>query len=384
MGNDQAKVIKQQEEMIRDLQQQNLKILALLNHVYEKLDFEKGERQTVTIGGRKYEFKEKLGQGAFGIVYKANYNGKVYAIKAVEVSEENAESILAELKFIVYIREAFSSRVLPIITVYGAEVIDKKNLYYAMELAEMSLADFYESIANNAQKSELSVVIYLFVLRALLFLESIGIVHSDIKPENFVLIADSSFQTKWNIKLIDFGTVKRLEVQKSKLMTASIGCTPAYVAPEAYQSMIHKKSDIWSLGIMLYRLIFNDFPKYVNEGNMQAFSESKNELELPKCPPKYEYLYYIVAKCLKKNINDRSSASELYEITFKHLPDICKTIIPDPYINDVNVKTIRDSVQLMKAKLASSTASAGQPNNAQSNQFKTLTSKRLIITPKKD
>ncbi len=65
-------------------------------------------------------------------------------------------------------------------------------------------------------------IVFMFVLRALLFLESIDVVHSDIKPDNFVIINDSNKDWGFNIKLIDFGTVKQIDSNKSKLVTSSI------------------------------------------------------------------------------------------------------------------------------------------------------------------
>jgi serine/threonine protein kinase len=376
MGNDNSKIIKQQEEMIRDLQQQNKTILGLLAVVYQKMEFEKDERLAVTIEGKKYEFKEKLGQGAFGIVYKGVNNNKIYAIKQIEVSEDNATSIMAELKFIVNLRKAFTGRVLPIISVYGVEVVDKRHLYYVMELAETALSDFYTKLANDANRSELSIIVFLFILRALLFLESIGIVHRDIKPENFVVVSDPSFPTKWNIKLIDFGTVKQLDIKKTRMQTNSIGGTPAYIPPEAINGVIHIKSDVWSLGIMLYRLIYNDFPDYIKKPNWEVVLESDKEIDFPKCPPKFEYLHQVMIGCLAKKPEKRASASHLYEVTMKYLPEICKIIIPDPYINDKNIKNIHDS--LIKNKNA---------NNASNEQddwksLTTMTAKKLSIKPK--
>lgn len=376
MGDKNSKIIKQQEEMIRDLQQQNMKILGLLAVVYQKMEFEKDERLAVTIEGKKYEFKEKLGQGTFGIVYKGVYEKKIYAIKQIEVSEDNATSIIAEFKFIINLRKAFTGRVLPIISVYGVELVDKKHLYYVMELAEMSLSDFYTKLANHPDRSELSIMVFLFILRALLFLESIGIVHRDIKPENFVVVSDTSFPTKLNIKLIDFGTVKQLDIKQSRLQTNSIGGTLAYIPPEAFSGVIHKKSDVWSLGIMVYRLIYNDFPDYIKKPNWQAIVESEKEIDFPICPPKYEYLHQIMIACLAKKLEKRAAASDLYEVTLKYLPEVCKLIIPDPYIHDKNIKNVHDS--LLKNKNADNASSEQDDWKA----VTTMTAKKLTIKPK--
>ena len=69
MGNKQSSIIKEQEKQIRDLQEQNSKILQILQNVYKIIEFEKDERTKVTIEGKEYFFQEKLGQGAFGKIF---------------------------------------------------------------------------------------------------------------------------------------------------------------------------------------------------------------------------------------------------------------------------------------------------------------------------
>ena len=76
--------------------------------------------------------------------------------------------------------------------------------------------------ADPKLRLRVGYIVFLFVLRALLFLESIDVVHSDIKPDNFVIIDDSNNDWGFNVKLIDFGTVKQIDSKKSKLVTSSI------------------------------------------------------------------------------------------------------------------------------------------------------------------
>jgi hypothetical protein len=66
MGNKHSRIIRGQEKQIRELQEQNLKILKILQNVYQKVEFEKDERTKVTIENKEYIFQEKCGQGSFG------------------------------------------------------------------------------------------------------------------------------------------------------------------------------------------------------------------------------------------------------------------------------------------------------------------------------
>ena len=344
MGNEKSKnkaLIDQQEEMIEDLKAQNQKMLLLLGGVMKQLEFTKDDKKVIEIEGKRYDIKEKLGQGAFGTVFKAEYKGKTYAIKEIKVSKENESSILAELKFIKLLREQFSGASLPVIQIFGVEIVDDDRLFYVMEMALMSLEDFYEKICGTPEASSIGLVFFFFILRALLFLESIGCTHRDIKPDNFVVIDDNSLDTKVNIKLIDFGTVK--EMKKTVFSTNSVIGTFPFMAPEAFKGVVSTKLDVWSLGIMLYRLIYNnEYPDYVqDQRSIMIFAANDDEVNFPRCKPEFSDLLQLAKLCLIKDYNKRMCASDLYKFTYPKYNELCKQIIRDPYINNSQVANLR-------------------------------------------
>ena len=71
------------------------------------------------------------------------------------------------------------------------------------------------------------------------------IIHRDIKPENIIVSNDGQ------IRLIDFGLAA---VAKKRTLTEIAG-TPYYMAPEVFKHLYGRKSDIWSLGVLLYILL---------------------------------------------------------------------------------------------------------------------------------
>jgi serine/threonine protein kinase len=229
------------------------------------------------------------------------------------------------------------------------------------------LEDFYEKICGTPESSSVGLVFFFFILRALLFLESIGCAHRDIKPDNFVVIDDDSLGTKVNIKLIDFGTVKEMKKTVFNTKLSSVIGTLPYMAPEAFKGVVSTKLDVWSLGIMLYRLIYNnEYPSYVqDERSIMMFAASDDEVEFPRCKPEFSDLLQLAKLCLIKDYNKRMFASDLYKYTYSKYNDVCKQIIKDPYINNPNVATLRNDYNQINKK-----QNAPKKNNFASHQNK--------------
>ena len=74
--------------------------------------------------------------------------------------------------------------------------------------------------------------------------------HRDIKPDNIIVTNDNQ------IRLIDFGLAA---VAKKRTLTDEAG-TPYYMAPEVFKHLYGKRSDIWSLGVILYTLLSGYLP----------------------------------------------------------------------------------------------------------------------------
>lgn len=87
-------------------------------------------------------------------------------------------------------------------------------------------------------------------------MHSHDLIHWDLKPEN--IIFEKLGQDKLNLKIIDFGTSRKI-LGNEKLSTR-MG-TPYYIAPEVLNRNYDKKCDVWSLGIIMY-ILFCGYPPF--------------------------------------------------------------------------------------------------------------------------
>ena len=128
---------------------------------------------------------------------------------------------------------------------------DSRFLYIVTE--KCSGGEVFERLLLEKRLRESDVAaICVQVLQAVDYVHSQGIVHRDIKAENFLFAHDGT------VKLIDFGLSARLRVD-SPYLTSVVG-SAHYLAPEMIRQRYSKPVDIWSVGIMVYLLLFGRYP----------------------------------------------------------------------------------------------------------------------------
>ena len=247
-----------------------------------------------------------LGNGAFGKVrlYR-NKNDKslLYAIKTLK--KKNIPYY--EFKLIKTEVDILSELDHPNIVNYFGTFEDEFYIHIIMEYLKGDNLFKVISVKNYTgfDEQDMSNIIFQLV-KALFFIHNKNIVHRDIKPENILFSDKKDFSS---LKLIDFG----LATQK-KTDNKTVG-TPYYMAPEMIKGKYSPKSDIWSVGIIIYLMLTDKFP-FVNSKEYDVFEmieEGKYNTQLLDDCECSEEAKDLVKKILVKDPDKRPSASDIMD-----------------------------------------------------------------------
>ncbi len=251
----------------------------------------------------RYEVEKELGKGAMGIVYlgKDPKISRVVAIKTMALAQEFEEDELDEVKER-FFREAETAGRLNhpnIVTIYDAG--EEHDLaYIAMEfLKGHDLARYCK--ADNLLDLGKVVSIVQRAAEGLDYAHRQNVVHRDIKPANIMYEPVSD-----TIKITDFGIARITDSSKTK--TGMVLGTPSYMSPEQLAGKkVDGRSDLFSLGVMLYQLLSGSLP-FKAESMASLMFKITNE-EAPDIrtlradlPPE---LVAVIEKALKKDVEQR-------------------------------------------------------------------------------
>jgi len=225
-----------------------------------------------------FEIQQKLGGGMFGLVFKARRMsiGKDYAIKFLQVDDvEVQKAVLSELEQVKYFAQIDHPN---LVAIEDRGVVDGIPFLVMAYAGSETLRDRMPVDAEGrgraptpAEKDEL-VRAFLQCCRGLQALHERSLVHFDIKPANVFLKGSVA-------RLGDYGL--------SKLVTHSRGSlsmgrgTPYYMAPEMLRRRGDVRSDIYSLGVMLYELLCGKVP-FAGDSEWEVLK--KHETAAPEWP----------------------------------------------------------------------------------------------------
>ena len=202
--------------------------------------------------GDRYEILEKIGTGGMSDVYKAKCHklNRYVAIKVLK--QEFSENANFVSKFRIEAQAAAGLMHPNIVNVY--DVGEENGIYYiVMELVEgITLKKYIEKKARLSYKEAVSIAIQ--VSMGIEAAHNNHIIHRDIKPQNIMLLADST------IKVMDFG-IARFSRSENQTMTDKAIGSVHYISPEqAKGDTTDAKADIYSVGVMMYEMLSGKLP----------------------------------------------------------------------------------------------------------------------------
>ena len=254
-----------------------------------------------------FEFKEKIGQGNFGLVRKCieKNTGKEYAVKIMDknkIKKKDLQFIIQERNYMILIKH-------PNIVSLVQDFEDENFIYFVMEYFKGGdLSKYMKRIKENMKEKNLERIaakIIRIIAQGVEYLNQFGIVHRDLKPENIVFGIEDDIKS---IKIIDLGVAITLPFGQQS--SDPIG-TLAYISPEMFTHNPYSyKVDVWAIGILLYWLVSGGILPFDDEKNDEHIMGKKVVFMHQEYPEKYfgdksKSLFNLIDKTLEKNPEKR-------------------------------------------------------------------------------
>ncbi|KAI0766429.1 kinase-like domain-containing protein [Trametes elegans] len=268
-------------------------------------------------------------------MHSANGTHEIYALKRVPLDKIDSETVAGYMNEIRLLRRlSDNARIIRLIDseVKQPSPNQKGNLMLVMELGEIDLA----KLLYQQQKEPLDPVWIAYywkqMLQAVHVIHEEKIVHSDLKPANFVLV-------RGQLKLIDFGIANAIANDTTNIQRDHQIGTVNYMSPEAIELpdgmrrlKVGRPSDVWSLGCILYQMVYGQPPFQALSvvHKMRAIPDEDHVIEYPEYavpivprgqepPPEGEEIKVRVPQsiintmksCLIRNPKARSTIPEL-------------------------------------------------------------------------
>uniref|UniRef100_W5NKC6 Ttk protein kinase n=1 Tax=Lepisosteus oculatus TaxID=7918 RepID=W5NKC6_LEPOC len=308
--------------------------------------------ESVTIKGKAYFILKQIGVGGSSKVFQVlDTKKQLYAVKYVNLKEADSQTIESyknEIEHLNHLQQ-YSDQ---IIKLYDYEITNT-YIYMLMECGNLDLNTWLRSrkSVNPLERK----FYWRNMLEAVHTIHKHGIIHSDLKPANFVIVNAS-------LKLIDFGIANRIQPDVTSIVKDSQVGTLNYMPPEAIKdttsfdgrSKISPKSDVWSLGCILYCMTYRKTPfQHITHqiAKLQAIIDPSHEIEFPEISEKD--LQDVLKRCLVRNPKERISIAELLAHPYLQLQ-------PQPTPEPVGI--VQFNSQELK-QIFSSLAALNSPNS---------------------
>lgn len=264
------------------------------------------------VNGTPFTQVSTIGRGGSSKVYQVqDPSGGLWALK--RVTTENPKQFEALKNEVALLRQLRHQE--QVIQVLDAEIDPVRGrIHIVMEQGESDLGRYLREVPELDLAGIQSL--WRQMLEAVEVIHQARIVHSDLKPMNFVLV-------KGKLKVIDFGIAKQISNDTTNVIRENTVGTVSYMAPEAIKQgtfKISRAADVWSLGVILYQMVYGRTPlshldtmqqllALTDANTVIAFpSEHRlsNHAEITKAQ-----LQDVLRRCLQRDPRKRPSLREL-------------------------------------------------------------------------
>ncbi|ESO84276.1 hypothetical protein LOTGIDRAFT_108333, partial [Lottia gigantea] len=267
------------------------------------------------VNGHVYSVLKIAGRGGSAKVYQVlDEKNNVRALKCVDL-DGSAHVVIEGYKNEINLlkRLQYCDAVIKMYDYEFDEINNKLNVI--LEYGETDLAVHLSSRKKGGKSLGEAVIKFYWqeMLSAVNALHKEGIIHSDLKPANFMFVSA-------NLKLIDFGIADAVQQDKTSVFKNVTVGTVSYMSPEAIKEScdgqakykISVRSDVWSLGCILYVMVYGKTPfQHIRHqlARIQAITDDKQVIDFPDIPDKL--LLDVLKKCLIRDVKLRPTTDDL-------------------------------------------------------------------------
>lgn len=210
-----------------------------------------------------YRLQGRLGEGGFATVYSAydTVNRCRVAIKIPDDRHMSNTQTLDDLRREVDIMASLKHPA--ILPVHDARIIDG-HFVMVFPLGQETLAD---RMMRRMSRATALTLIYQMI-DAVAFAHGQDVLHRDIKPENFILFEDNE------LRLTDFGLARIESLGHEDSASGTLG----YIAPEQAMGRPNYASDVFSVGLIIYRMLSGELPEYPFQAPLPGYNKLRRGL----------------------------------------------------------------------------------------------------------